>query len=480
MKRFTVPLLLAIAVVAGMTAVGAFAFTPESLAALPVALDPNALAIAVLGETSLVEVKKLIDTIGEAHEQYKKTNDERLKALAEQKAVAEHEVKLAKLDEAMNKAQAAIDEIMKKAARDKLTAKPSDKDRDFAQECKMFNAARATREGVGAHADVDVDAMKAYEAALFKALRSPNSLSGDETKALQAGVDSDGGYLLPPATRGRVIAKIYELSPMRQICTVQPISTNALEGLIDNDEATFGWVGEVGARSTTATPTVGAWKLEAFEWYAAPKVTQRMLDDAAVDIEGWLANKIANKIARGEADAFINGDGAKQPRGIATYTMAETADATRAWGQIEKVKTGTSADFGTYPFDNLTDVIQALKPGYQQAARFLTRREVITKLRKAKDSTARPLWEPSLQVGVPDRILGYPVTIAQDMPTLASGSASLAFGNFAEAYTIVDRLGMRTLRDPFTAKPYVVFYSTGRVGGGVLNFEAVKFLTFNT
>ena len=195
---------------------------------------------------------------------------------------------------------------------------------------------------------------------------------------------------------------------------------------------------------------------------------------------GWLANKIADKFPRTEGDAFINGTGAGKPRGLFTYTTAATADSARAWGQFEHVKTGANGDFHTTKADPIQDLIGAFKDQYLQNASFLTRREVRTKIRKLKEATSdRYLWEPSLQMGQPDRLLGYPVVIDQYVPTLATDSLSLALGDFRDAYTIVDRVGIRTLRDPYTAKPYVVFYSTKRTGGGAISFESVKFLKFS-
>ncbi len=163
-----------------------------------------------------------------------------------------------------------------------------------------------------------------------------------------------------------------------------------------------------------------------------------------------------------------------------TYTTAATGDDTREWGQFEHVITGANGAFHTTKADPLQDLIGAFKDQYLQSAQFLMRREVRTAIRKMKEATSdRYLWEPSLQAGQPDRLLGHAARIDQYVPAIATGSLSLAFGDFKEAYTIVDRIGVRTLRDPFTAKPYIKFYSTKRTGGGAVNFEAVKLLKFS-
>jgi HK97 family phage major capsid protein len=431
----------------------------------------------------VLEIKRLIEAQGQAWEDFKRTNDALLKAKAEGKAVADLESKLDKIStdmDAMSALKAEFDAVLAKINRP--AAAPADA--DIEKECKRFNLARIAAANRGQTvADIDPETYRNYKNAFWVLMRKGNVelLDGAERKALQAGVDTDGGYLLPAPTVGRIVAKVYELSPMRQICTIQPISSDALEGINDLDEAACGWVGETGTRSDTNTPAVGKYRIEAFEVYAQPKATQKILDDAAVDIEAWLANKVADKFARTEADAFLNGDGVVKPRGLATYSTAATADSSRPWGTFEHVKTGANGDFAaSNPADVLFDLIQAFKTAYLQGARWLTRREVIAKIRKFKEATTNAyMWQPGLQQGQPDRLLGYPIVIAQDMPAIATNSLSMAFGDFAECYTIVDRMGARTLRDPYTEKPYVKFYTTRRVGGGAVNFEAVKFLKFS-
>jgi len=304
-------------------------------------------------------------------------------------------------------------------------------------------------------------------------------LDADEQKALSAGSDPDGGYLLPASTAGRVVSKLYEQSAMRQIADVQTISTPKISGIVDNDEADAGWVSEIGTRNETDAPQVGKWEIEAFEMYASPKASQTILDDSVIDVEAWLAGKVADKFGRVEGAAFLTGNGAGKPRGLTSYTTAATSDDTRAWGQFEHIKTGANGAFHTTKADPIQDLIGAMKNQYLQNASFLMRREVRTAIRKLKEATSdRYLWEPSLQAGQPDMLLGYAARVDQYMPALTTGSLSLAFGDFKQAYMIVDRIGIRTLRDPFTSKPYVVFYSTKRTGGGAVNFEAVKFLQF--
>lgn len=472
------PRLLAVAVIAVVLFAGGF--TPDPLLAGPALAAPF-----MFGETTdLSQLMEVLDKQGKAWEAWKIANDALIRAKAEGKAVSDLEAKLVKIGEDLDKLgemKSQLQEIEKKINRPDLGGE----DKDVPIEAKSFNNMRRANAQAGASlADLDTQAYIAYKNAFWSLVRkgSLGALSGEEQKALQAGVDSDGGYLLPTPTVGRVVKKVFELSPIRQIASVMNISTDALEGINDLDEASYGWVAETGARTETNTPTVGKYRIECAEMYAAPKATQKLLDDAAVDIEGWLAAKIADKFARVEAAAFITGTGVGQPRGFTTYTFAATGDATRAWGTIEMIKTTANGDFAaSNPADKLFDLLQAFKTAYLQGAKWVTTREVIAKVRKFKEATTNAyMWQPGLAAGTPDSLLGYPIVIAQDMPALGTASKSMMFGNWLEGYQIVDRIGIRTLRDPYTNKPYVIFYSTRRVGGGVLNFEAIKAISFET
>jgi HK97 family phage major capsid protein len=438
-----------------------------------------------------MELKDIAETLreqGEAFNAFKSANDALIKAKAEGKAVADLEAKVATLSEALDKlsdAKAAIEELQKKANRPQTDGEMKAA-ADLNEEVKSFNLmlrADFQAKGKPAPTEVDAKAYTEYKSAFFKVMTGTplDNLSSDERKAMSAGSDPDGGYLLPPSTVGRMVSKLYEQSTMRQLATVQAISTDKLEGIVDNNEADAGWVSELGTRSDTTTPQVGKYEIQAHEMYAMPKASQKILDDAAVNVESWLAGKVADKFARVEGAGFTTGTGVGQPRGLFSYTTAATGDDSRAWGQFEHVVTGANGAFHTTKADPLQDLLGAFKDQYLQRASWLMRREVRTAIRKMKEATSdRYLWEPSLQMGQPDRLLGYPARVDQYVPAIATGSLSLAFGDIAEAYTIVDRMGIRTLRDPFTAKPYVVFYSTKRTGGGAVNFEAVKFLKFST
>lgn len=438
----------------------------------------------------LIEIKKVIDQQGEAFEAFKKANDELVKAKADGKAVGDLEAKVATLSTALDKLteqKAAIDELLLKAARPGGLSGEDPKDAEAkAAELKNFNLTLRSdyqSKGRAFPGELSQDAYAQYKSGFFKLMsgQTMDNLSNDERKAMSAGSDPDGGFLLPASTTGRTVAIIREQSIMRQICDVQTITTDKIEGLLDNDEASAGWVSELGTRSDSSTPTVGKYEHQVHEEYAMPKISQKLIDDAATDVESWLAAKVADKFGRVEGTAFWQGTGVGQPRGLATYTTAATADGSRSWGQFEHVVSGANGAFHTTQFDPLADLMGAFKDHFLNNAQWVMRRSVRTAARKLKESTTnRYLWEPGMQVGAPERLNGYPVRVDEYMPTLATGSLSLAFGDFRQAYTILDRIGIRTLRDPYTAKPYVVFYSTKRVGGGAMNFEAVKFLKFST
>lgn len=433
----------------------------------------------------IIELKRLIEEQGQAWNEFKRTNDELIQAKADGKAVADLEVKLTKINEDMDRLAELKSEFDKFVLATQRPGAGEGKQDELEAECKQWNAmlrADFQSKGRPVPAEVTPDQYAQYKSAFFSLVRHGDieRLSADERKAMSAGSDPDGGYLLPAPTVGRVVKKLYEQSTMRQLANVLTISTDSLEGIIDNDEADAGWVSEMGARNDTDTPQLGKYRIEAHEMYAQPKVTQKLIDDAATDVEAWLADKVSDKYARVEGAAFWTGDGVGKPRGLAAYPTAATGDGSRAWGTFENIKSGADGAFASTKADPLQDLLGAFKDQYLQGATFAMRREVRTAIRKMKEATNdRYLWEPSLQAGQPDRLLGYPVRIDQYIPALAKDSLSLAFGDFKEAYTIVDRIGIRTLRDPYTAKPYIRFYSTKRTGGGAINFEAVKFLKFS-
>lgn len=295
--------------------------------------------------------------------------------------------------------------------------------------------------------------------------KGKEGLNDMERKALSVQVDSDGGYLVRPEVSAEIVKKVFESSPMRTLASSQTISTDSFEIIEDLGEADADWVGETGARANTATPELAKIIIPVHEMFSNPLATQKILDDAAINLEAWLAEKVSDKFGRTEATSFISGNGVNKPRGILTY-----ANGT-AMNQIEQISSGSAA---TLTADGLINLSYALKAAYKSGSAFMLKRASIAVVRKLKDSQNQYLWQPSLQLGQPDMLLGFPMYEADDMEAVGANTLAVAFGNFKASYQIVDRMGIRVLRDPFSNKPYVAFYTTKRVGGGVKNFEAIK------
>ncbi len=424
------------------------------------------------------EIKKAVGAVEQiniAFEEFKKANDERL-AQIEAKGSADvvTEAKLQKIEADLEKAQKIADEAALAAKRQSRVVTDEhgnvlDLDRK-AQEWASMNARRRGAV-VGSFGAADMDA---YKAAFDTFLRKGEEVMGpDERKALSVGTDPDGGYVVNPDLSGRIVMKVFETSPMRAYASIQVISTDALEGLYDLNEASSGWVGETESRAETNTPQIGKWRIPAHELYSKPKATQKLLDDASINMEAWLASKVSEKFARDEANAFVVGNGVNKPRGFLTYGAGTTLP-----GTIEQFPTGASGALASAPDggDALINALYGLKQQYRANATWFMNRATTKLVRKAKDTDGAYLWSPGIQAGQPATLLGYPVAAFEDMPDPAASSLSIAVGDMREAYQIVDRLGIRTLRDPYSAKPYVEFYTTKRVGGDVVNFEAIKLI----
>lgn len=392
---------------------------------------------------TITEITEQVNALGGAWEQFKQVNDARLRDI-ERKGNADglYEEHLHKIGSALDNYKSRLDRIETAVSRPVLGETGEEFKANHAEYSKSFR--NYLRKGM----DAGLEAM--------------------QTKALSVGSDSDGGYLVTPAMSSKIVKAIFETSPVRQLASVETISTDALELIDDHDQAAAGWTAETAAITETATPLIAKRNIPTHELYAQPKATQKLVDDSAIDIEAWLSDKIADIFARKENTAFVSGNGVGQPRGILTYA------AGTSWNQIEQVNSGTSA---TVTADGLLNVYYKLKDGYTKNASFLMNRTVVNAVRLIKETaTNQYIWQPGLAAGTPDTLLGIPVYMASDMPAAAANSLSVAVGDFKAAYQIVDRKGITILRDPFTEKPFVKFYATKRVGGDVINFDAIKIL----
>ncbi len=401
-----------------------------------------------------VEVKSAAETLARAFEDYKAVNDQRLLEL-ERKGSSDPLLgeKLGRLDGVMTQLQDEVSRVK-----------------------------TALKRPAFAGAAADEPASEYKQGFLrYVAKGHETELQQLQTKDMSVINDPNGGYMVPVEMADRIVTRQYDTTPLRQLATVMNVTSEAVEMLRDTNEPDALWASELATRSDTLEGTLGRIRIPAHELYAQPRATQKLLDDAVINVEEWLINKVADRFARRENNAFVVGDGIAQPRGFASYTTQATGDATRAWGVLEHVVTGVDGAFpSSNPGDLLITLMHKLRVGYMANAAWLMPRAVAEQIRRFKEnSTNAYLWQPGLQAGNPATLLGFPIQLAEDMPALATNSLSVAFGNFAEGYTIVDRLGIRVLRDPYTAAPFVRFRCSKRVGGDVTNFEAIKFLRFS-
>lgn len=423
------------------------------------------------------EMKQAVDAIekvNKAFEEFKSTNDAKL-AEIEKKSASDPllEEKLARIEADLQKAQAVADEAVlaqKRASRIVTDAKGEQIDLD--------EKAQKWGESVGLKGEFNHEKLEAYKSQFDAYLRKGDQIMGaEELKALSVGSDPDGGYTVHPDMSGAMAKKVFDTSPMRAYASIQVIGTDALEGMYDDDESASSWVNETGARAATDTPQLGVWRIPVHELYANPQATQKLLDDSSINIESWLNEKVAAQMGRTEATAFVTGDGVGKPRGFTTY-----ASGTSIREQVEQVKTGVNGDFPAAPDggDVLITALYSLKAPYRANASWFMNRTVMAAVRKEKDSDGAYLWSPGIAAGQPATLLGYPVAPAfEDMADIATGSLSIAVGDMRTAYQIVDRQGIRILRDPYTNKPYVGFYTVRRTGGGLINGEALKLIDFS-
>ena len=398
------------------------------------------------------EIRQAFDDLAREFDAFKQANDERLAQMEKRSADVVTEEKVERLNQALTEQKRALDALTLDAARPIIGGERKAQPYQARERKQAFD--RYVRKG------------------------DAGGLDALELKALSAGSNPDGGYTVPleiESTIDRVLAKA---SPVRSIATVRQIGSTVYRKPINIAEAASGWVGETGTISQTGTPTLAALDFPAMELYAMPAATQTLLDDSQVDIEQWLADEVQIVFAEQEGAAFVNGDGTNKPTGFLNYTAV--ADASWSWGNLGYIASGADGAFASSnPADALINLAYAPKQGYRANGRWVMNRKTESTVRRFKDTTGNYIWQPGVAAGQPATLFGYPVTEVEDMPDIASNSYSIAFGDFARGYLVVDRVGIRILRDPYSAKPYVLFYTTKRVGGGVQNFEAIKLMKFS-
>ena len=344
-------------------------------------------------------------------------------------------------------------------------------DRLDALDRKAVAAARPPLEAAAAAEPPHAKAFGAY-------LRSgdEDAMRALEAKGLSTAVAAEGGALVDPVTSERVETVLRAASPLRALARVVNVEATAYDALIDHTEMGADWTPEAGPVNETATPLIDRISIPLHELSATPRASQRLLDDSAFDVEGWLAERIATRFARAENRAFVDGDGIDKPKGFLTHPRGDAG----TWGQVARTRTGEAGGFGPSPADTLIDFVYALGSGYRGNATFLMNSATAGTIRRMKDADGRYLWAEGLADGQPARLLGYPVAMVEEMPDIGPDQPAIAFGDMRAAYTVAERPDLRVLRDPYSAKPNVLFYATKRVGGDVTDFEALRVLEFGT
>jgi HK97 family phage major capsid protein len=393
----------------------------------------------------LVTHDEMMRTVAE----FREANDERIAAVERGKADVVLDEKVDRINADLTR---RLDEITLKHARPVLASERTP----------------AHTQGAREHKAAFDDYLRKGESGGLRAL---------ETKAMSVGSNPDGGYTVPFEIEKQIGERLTAISPIRSISAVRTISANVYKKPFMTSGPAVGWVGETDARPQTASPVLDQLAFPAMELYAMPAATATLLEDSAVNIGEWLAAEVDLVFAQQEGAAFVSGDGVNKPKGFLSYTTI--ANASWVWGDIGYIATGAAGAFpATNPSDVLIDLIYATKAGYRQNAVFVMNRKTQAQVRKFKDSTGNYLWQPPATPDGRASLIGFQLIDAEDMPDIAANSYAIAFGDFRRGYLIVDRMGVTVLRDPFTAKPYVLFYTTKRVGGGVQDFDAIKLLKF--
>ena len=296
-----------------------------------------------------------------------------------------------------------------------------------------------------------------------------------EGKAMSTAVSADGGYLVNPQMSDTIQSMLSSTASLRALANVVQVDATTYDVIVDNSDVGSGWQSELSTLSETSSPNINRISIKLNDLSAMPKASQRLLDDAAFDVESWLSQKIATRFIRAEASAFINGTGVDQPKGI--MLPAKVANASWAWGSLGYVATGAASDFASSnPLDCLVTLVYALAADYRANAAFVMNSKTAGAVRKFKDTVGRFLWTDSLTAGQPATLMGYRVLVSEDMPDVGANAYPIAFGDFGAGYTIAERPDLRILRDPFSAKPNVLFYASKRVGGDVTDYAAIKLL----
>jgi HK97 family phage major capsid protein len=405
---------------------------------------------ALSGPAEAREVKEAFDEFRRTIETFKAENDDRLQRLERRSEDAVTTEKVDRINQAVSEQKRVLDEF-------------------------ILASQRPSVGGTQAQSGDSREHKSAFERYVRKG--DSGGLAPFEIKSLSSQSDPDGGYLVPRETETAIDRVLAKVSPIRAIATVRQIGAQSYRKPVTTTGADAGWVGEAASRAETTAPSLSVVEFPTMELYAMPAATQSLLDDVFINVDQWLAEEVQTTFGEQEGAAFITGDGINRPRGLLSYTVV--ADASWAWNKLGYIASGGAGAFASSnPSDALVDLVYAPRQSYRANGRWVMNRKTEAAIRKLKDGQGNYIWQPGAAAGDPATLLGYPVNEAEDMPDIAANSYAIAFGDFARGYLVVDRVGVRVLRDPYSAKPFVLFYTTKRVGGGVQNFEAIKLMKF--
>ncbi len=401
-------------------------------------------------ETKALDSMESFDEFARTFDEYKATNDYRLGVLEKGSNVdVLTNEKLRRLDDALDMQKRAMEQLELKQVRPALDG--------------------------GVNPLRSLEHKNAFESYVRRGDES--GVRSLEAKAHSIGSASDGGYLVPPELETEIGTRLAQISPIRNISTVRQVSGSVLKKPFSIKGPSVGWVSEADIRPQTEGSKLAELQFPTMELYAMPAATSSLLDDGVVDVEQWISAEVETAFAEQEGKAFINGDGVNKPRGFLTYDIV--AESAWSWGKLGSLSTGVAGAFpAADASDILLDTIYSLKAGYRQNGNWVMNRKTQAAIRKLKDKDGNYLWTPPATPGAQASLMGFGLVEAEDMPDMADKSPAIAFGDFARGYLVVDRTGVRVLRDPYSAKPYVLFYTTKRVGGGVQDFNAIKLLKF--
>ena len=395
-----------------------------------------------------METKELLEDIKKTFHDFKESNDKRISELEKGKDDFLSKTEVETINQKLDEVSDRLKEAELNISRPGVYTGKDDKDTLKSEHEKAFEHYFKTGE-VGKLVDL-------------------------QAKAHSIGTDAAGGYAVPEVIDRAITDRLVEVSPMRQLATVVSTTTEDYKKLLTRRGTASGWVGETDARAETNTSTLEEIPAIMGEIYANPASTQRAIDDVFFDVPAFMSSEVLQEFAYQEGVAFFTGDASNKPDGILTVTTATTADSARAHGTFQHIASGASGALSDP--DKLIDITAEIKAGYRAASKFCMSRATLATIRKMKDSQNQYLWQPALSAGNPSSLVGFPVVEAEDMPAIAANALSVGFGDWARAYTIVDRIGTRVIRDELTNKPYVHFYTTRRVGGMPCDSEAVKFI----